>query len=218
MKVKPKPPSAALQPQPAARGEIDQAIEALTEEHTERIEQTALNRIYRIGRAANGRSHDDLIQEALTRILDGKRQWYKDRVLFPDFLIGAIYSIASEWAGHRERNAEDPEYAALEAALSKTDEEGKTTSPFDGLQDPSVNPEQGLITAEEEEEKRALVEEILTAFKDDEKASIILMGFEDGMGVPEIRAEFQMSEKEYRTTMRRIRWRVGKMMGEHHGR
>jgi len=217
MKVRPKPPCAAPQPQPAARGEIDQAIEALTEADTERIEQTALNRIYRIGRAANGRSHDDLIQEALTRILDGTRQWHKDRVLFQDFLIGAIYSIASEWAGRRERNAEDPEYAALESALSKTDEDGKTTSPFDGLHDPTVNPEQGLITAEEEGEKRALVEEILAGFKDDEKASIILMGFEDGMEGPEIRAEFQMSEKEYRTTMRRIRWRVGKLMGEHHG-
>lgn len=218
MKVKPKPPSAAPQPQPAARGEIDHAIEALTEEDTERIEQTALNRIYRIGRAANGRSHNDLMQEALTRILDGKRQWYKDRVSFPDFLIGAIYSIASEWAGQRERNAEDPDYAALESALSKTDEDQKTISPFDALQDTRLNPEEGLINAEEEDEKRAKVEEILAAFKEDEKASIILMGFEDGMEGPEIRAEFQMSEKEYRTTMTRIRRRVGKMMGEDHGR
>lgn len=218
MKVKPERPSTAPQPQPATRGDIDQAIEALTPEDTERIEQTALNRIYRIRRAANGRSHYDLIQEALTRILDGTRQWYKDRVRFPDFLIGAIYSIASEWAGHRKRNAEDPEYAALESTLSKTDEDQKTVSPFDALQDTRHSPEEDLITAEEEEEKRALVEEILNVFKDDEKASIILMGFEDGMDGPAIRATFEISEKEYRTTMRRIRWRVGKMMGERHGR
>lgn len=82
MKGKTTSLKSAPKPQPATKAEINQAIEALTHEDTERIEQTALNRINRIGRAANRRSHKDLIQEAFIRILDGTRQWYKDRVSF----------------------------------------------------------------------------------------------------------------------------------------
>jgi DNA-directed RNA polymerase specialized sigma24 family protein len=218
MKVKPTPPAPARKSQPASRGEIDEAIEALTQADTERIEQSALNRIYRIRRAANGRSHGDLIQEAFTRILDGTRQWYKDRVSFTDFLIGAVYSIASEWAGHRGRNKELPEYALLESVLSKTDEDGKTVSPFDGVREPRLNAEEEMIDAEGEAENKALVEKIEVAFEHDEKASILLMGFQDGMNGPAIRAEFGMSEKEYRTTMRRIQRGVRKTMGEDYGR
>ena len=219
MKVKPTPPTPARKPQPATRGEIDQAINALTVEDTERIEQSALNRIYCIRRSANGRSHDDLIQEAFTRILDGTRHWYKESgITFTQCLVGAIWSIASEWAGHRKRHKELPEYALLESVLSNTDEDGKTVSPFDGLQEPALNPEAELIDAEREAENKALVEKIEAAFADDEKASILLMGFQDGMEGPAIREEFGMSDKEYRTTMRRIQRRVRKMMDEDHGR
>jgi hypothetical protein len=219
MKGKPTPPAPARKPQPATRGEIEQAIEALTVEDTERIEQSALNRIYCIRRSANGRFHDDLIQEAFTRILDGTRHWYKDNgITFTQCLVGAIWSIASEWAGHRKRNKELPEYAFLESVLSKTDEDGKTASPFDRLQEPALNPEGELIEAEREAENKVLVEKIEAAFADDEKASILLMGFQDGMDGPAIRTEFGMSDKEYRTTMRRFQRRVRKMMVEDYGR
>jgi len=222
MKPKPTPAPAPRKSEPATPGEIDQAIKALTREDTERIEQSAKNRIYRIGLAANGRDHEALIQEAFIRILDRKRHWYKDRVSFTQCLIGAIWSIASEWAGHRERNKDQPEYALLESDLTRTDNEGKLISPFDGLRDKSLNAEQALIettvSAEREAENRALVEKIEAAFAEDEKASILIMGFQDGMDGPAIRAEFGMSEKEFRTTTRRIQRHVRKIMEQHHGR
>jgi DNA-directed RNA polymerase specialized sigma24 family protein len=221
MKAKPTTPPPVGKPQPATRGEINQAIRALTQEDTERIEQAALNRIDRIRRAANRRSHEDLIQEAFTRMLDGTRHWYRDRgVTFAQCLIGAIWSIASEWAGHRNRNKEFPEYAQLESDLSKTDEQGRVVSPFDGLQEPSLNAEEEMIEAdastEREAENRALVERIEATFEDDEDASILLLGFQDGMDGPAIRAEFGISEKEFGTTMRRIQRGVRKMMDENH--
>jgi hypothetical protein len=222
MKPKPTPPLPPRKSQPATRDEIDEAINALTPEETERIERVALNRIARIRRAANRRSHEDLIQEASTRILDGTRHWRKDSgITYTKCLIGVIWSIASEWAGHRARNQALPDYALLESDLSKTDEEGRTVSPFDGLGEPSLNTEQEMIeadaTAEREAENKALVENIETAFADDEKASILLIGFQDGMDGSTIRAEFGMSEKEFRTTMRRIQRGVRKMMDEDHG-
>jgi RNA polymerase sigma factor (sigma-70 family) len=223
MKAKPTTQPPAHNPQPATRDEIDQAIRALTQEDTERIHQAALNRIDRIRRAANRRSHEDLIQEAFARILDGTRRWYKDGgVTFTHYLIGVIWSIASEWAGHQKRNKESPEYAFLESDLSKTTEQGRIVSLFDGLQEQSLNAEDEIIesdaTAEREAEGKALVEKIEAAFVDDEKASILLMGFQDGMDGPDIRAEFGISEKEFRTTMRRIQRGVRKMMDEDHGR
>jgi hypothetical protein len=208
MKTKPKPSPAPRKPEPATPGEIKQAIEALTLEDSERIEQSARNRIYRIGPAANRRDAKELIGEAFMRILDGKRHWDKDRITFTKCLIGVIWSIASEWAGYRERNKDLPEYAALESELTRTDEEGKISSPFDRLAAPVLNPEQMLIhaevSAEREARNKALLEEIEEAFADDEKAGILIMGFQDGMDGPAIRAEFEIPEKEFRTTMRRI--------------
>ena len=222
MKTKPKSSPSPPESQPAAPGEIKQAIEALTLEDTERIEQASVNRIHRIGRAANGRDSEELMQEAFTRILDGTRHWYKDRVSFTQCLIGAIWSIASEWAGHRKRNSDSPEYASLESDLTRTDDEGNSISPFDKLRDPALSAEQELIeasaSAQREAQNKALVEEIEKAFADDEKASILIMGFQDGMDGPAIRADFGISEKEFRTTMRRIQRRVRKLMERHHAR
>jgi hypothetical protein len=223
MKGKATPSQPAAKPQPATRTDIDQAIEALTAEDTERIDQTALNRINRIGRrAANRRSHGDLLQEAFTRILDGTRQWHKDRVSFTQCLIGAIWSIASEWAGHRKRNKELPEYASLESDLTRTADSGKTTSPFEVIQSPALNIEEELIensiNAEREAENKVLADKIEAAFAGDERATIVLMGFQDGMDGPAIRSEFEFSEKEFRTTTRRIQRRVKKIMDENHGK
>src|SRR5216683_1608887 len=214
MKGKPSPSQPSRKPGPASRAEIDDAIKALTEEDTERIEQSALNRIIRVGRAANGKSHEDLVQEALIRILEGTRNWYKDKdgVNFCQFLIGVIWSIASEWAGHRKRNKEQPEYAANESDLLGTDDQGKVTSPFDRLADPTLNVEEQLVDDETdteiEEEQKNLADKIEAGFQHDEHASIVLMGFQDGMDGPAIRAEFGFSEKEFRTTTRRIQRRA----------
>lgn len=125
MRGKSTPSQPARQPQSATSADVEQAIKALTHADYERIGQAARNRILRVRRSANGRSDDDLIQEAFTRILDGTRAWHKERVSFTDCLVGSIWSIASAWAGHHKRNKETPEYALLESVLSRANEEGK---------------------------------------------------------------------------------------------
>src|SRR6185437_11761664 len=96
----------------ATQAEIIAAMESLGNEDSERLEQVAINRVIRIGRkAANGRSHEDLLQEAMERTLERRRIWYPEQVTFVPFLIGVVWSIASEWAGRRERNPRSPEYA-----------------------------------------------------------------------------------------------------------
>lgn len=221
MKTKTKTSSAPPKPELATPADIEQALRALALEDTERIRQFAVNRIQRIGRAANGRSHDDLTQEALIRLLDGRRHWDKASITFTQCFVGVIRSIASEWSGHRKRNEHLPEYAQLESDLTRTDEEGNDVSPFDRLAEPNLNAEQALIevevNAEHEAENKALVQAIEAAFADDDKAAILILGFQDGMDGPSIRAEFGMSEQEFKTTMRRIRYGVNKIMENRNG-
>jgi DNA-directed RNA polymerase specialized sigma24 family protein len=209
----------AIPAKPATCAEIIHAIESLTDEDSERLEQVALNRIIRIGRrAANGRTHEDLLQEAMTRTLEGQRHWYPGNVEFVPYLIGAVWSIASEWAGHRERNPGSPEYAGLESQLTKEDEEGNPISPFDGLAVCAPNSEEQMVEAEREAEQQALVNAIEQHFAEDENASYVLMGWQDGMDGPAIMEACGFSETTYRAIVRRIKRNSQKITEERHGR
>jgi DNA-directed RNA polymerase specialized sigma24 family protein len=217
-KASPTPSKSA----PATTADIKQAIEALTREDTERIRQSAQNRMYSVGaRAANGRDANDLIEEAFERVLDGTRHWYKERVAFTPYLVGVIWSVASEWAGYRNRNKKLPEFAGLESQLTKTDEEGKEVSPFDGLATTDLTPEQALTHAEEiferERHSEAFMQRIRAEFADDATASLVIDGILDGLDGPDIRATLELSEKEFKATMRRIQRHVRKLMEQSNG-
>jgi len=197
----------------ATQAEIIQAIEALTPEDTERLEQVAKNRIIRIGRrAANLRTGEDLIQEAMTRSLEGRREWCPQNAKFVPFLVGVIWSIASEWAGHRKRNVDSPEYAVAESQITKEDEEGNALSPFAGLKTPDQNIEDQMIDAENQAEQKVLADSIERCFEQDENASYVLMGWQDGMDGPRIQKEFGFNEKTYRAIVRRIKRNLRKII------
>lgn len=209
--------------EPAAKianyAEIVQAIEALTDEDSERLEEVAVNRIVRIGRrAANGRTDVDLLQETMARILDGPRHWYPDKVKFVPYLVGVVWSIASEWAGQHERKTNSPEYAVLESEITKENEEGEPVSPFASLKTREPNIEQQTVGSEIEAERKALADEIEAHFSEDENASYVLMGWQDGMDGPAIQKEFGFSETTYRAIVRRIRRNSQKIMEKRYGR
>jgi len=183
------------------------------------LEQVATNRIIRIGRrATNGRTHEDLLQEAMTRTLEGQRHWYPENVGFVPFLIGVVWSIASEWAGHRKRNPDSPEYAGLESQLTKEDEEGDPISPFDRVAVCAPNSEAQMVEAETEAEQQALVSAIEQHFAEDENASYVLMGWQDGMDGPAIMEACGFRETTYRAIVKRIKRNSLKIMEEHDGR
>ena len=82
--------------------EVDRAIEALTLQSWLRLQQFADFRVLGLGRAARGRTGEDLLEEALLRTLIGAedtqkgRHWNKD-VDFVRHLTGAMQSISSCW-------------------------------------------------------------------------------------------------------------------------
>jgi DNA-directed RNA polymerase specialized sigma24 family protein len=197
----------------ATQAEIIAAMESITDEDSERLEQVAINRITRIGpKAANGRSHNDLIQEAMERTLERKRIWYPARVPFVEHLLGAIRSIASAWAGHRKRNPGSPEYAAVESQITREDDEGNSVSPFAELGDSRPTVEEAMIDADTEAEQAALLKAIRAHFAEDENASLVLMAWEEGMDGPAIQKDLGFSETTYRSTVRRIKRNSKKIM------
>lgn len=199
----------------ASHAEIIQAMEALTDEDSERLEQVAINRLTRVGRkAANGRTHEDLLQEAMARTLEGQRHWYPEKVKFVPYLIGVIWSISSEWAGHRKRNPTSPDYAALESQLTSEDGEGNTLSPFDDVKARDPNVEDQVVEAETLAERHRLVDAIQQYFAQDEDGTSVLLGWQEGMDGPAIQKEFGFSDTKYRTIVRRLKRNSVKIMKE----
>jgi DNA-directed RNA polymerase specialized sigma24 family protein len=72
--------------------EVSQAIRSLTAE-----QKTLLVRIAKAYAWKTRYGYEDLIQEALTRVLEGKRAWPR-KLPIAVFLRGVMRSIASDWA------------------------------------------------------------------------------------------------------------------------
>src|SRR5262249_652368 len=76
---------------PMAAPEIINAIKSLGAE-----EKTAIVKIARLHARKTQYDHEDLLQEAYSRILDGRRAWARGVPAVP-FFGGVIRSIAWEW-------------------------------------------------------------------------------------------------------------------------
>lgn len=218
----------AIRSAPAQRAatpeEILQAIDKLTDTDNERLEQFAISRILRIGRrAAAGRTYEDLFQESIRRLIEGPRYWYPEPgTSFVTCLLGTIRSVSSAWAGHRHRNGDSPDYAALETDVQSRNEEGKLVSPFEKLRGASRNVEELKIDLENDSEResaaKAIRDAIMKHFEDDEPAMLVLMCMEDGKNGPAIQAELNMTEPQYRTATRRIQRNAKRIREEFYGR
>jgi hypothetical protein len=82
----PEPAAAILSP-----AEAGAAIRSLTE-----ADKIALLKVARLYAKKTPYDHEDLLQEAICRVLSGKRAWPRDLAALP-FLWGVVRSIAWEW-------------------------------------------------------------------------------------------------------------------------
>lgn len=210
-------------PQPstirATAHQISREIEVLAEYDYVRLKVYAQNRIFRIGpHAANGRTGDDLLQEAVIRLLDGTRHWDPENVDIAKCLIGTMRSIASAWAAHRKRNAARPEYAAIESEWAKKGESENHSSPFDMVKADGLNTEERAIEKDNEAERKTLADEIEASCAGDQAASMVIVRVQSGMDGPAIQKDLGWTPSEYRATVRRIQRRAYKITENHHGR
>jgi CheY-like chemotaxis protein len=190
--------------------EVDRAIEVLTSSELLRLQQYADFRVRGLGRAARGRTGEDLLGEALLRTLVGAeatqkgRHWNRD-VDFVMHLTGAMQSISSSW----KRQFTDRE-AYLISELPMHDAEGQEHSPVDNVASAHAAADQLLVEKDEKDQ-------ILTIFKDDPEATQMLLGLLHGLK----KNELGLDKKKCAATEKRIRMKLLNRRngrGEEHGR
>lgn len=170
------------------RSEIIARLKALSQ-----AELIRLTRVARLRCLGTDYGPDDLLQEAVRRILDGQRTVPSDQP-FLACLIQVMRSVA--WASRKRLRA-----VAKEVELVSCDEMQESV--------PSLAPTPEQEVASNDACAR-LNEVIINLFGDDDEAQAVLMGRIDSMTPAEIQTTFGMDQTAYDTALRRIRRRVGK--------
>lgn len=187
----------------ATEAEVRAAIEALPPPALLRLERYARARIRLIGARSGGRDHQDLLQEAVLAVLDGRRSWKPTVVSIEKLLAGVIRSISSHWA-----EGFDPDEATAESQLATTDDgPGVLSTVASGT--PDV--ERSLVA-------KGDLAELVQAFNDDDHVALVIEGFREGMSGPEIQAELGLTEKEYGAARKKLlRYRNQQRKGKRRG-
>jgi RNA polymerase sigma-70 factor (ECF subfamily) len=134
-------------------------------------------------------SWDDLLQEAITRVLTGKRV-QPDGVALVAFLGGVMRSLRADHI-RRARHGVSREDARW------LDQPREDVFELE-LLDPTADPERALIAAEELDKIRRL-------FADDPVALLIIDGLAEGLAAEQIRARHGLSRTEYDSARKRMR-------------
>jgi len=105
--------------------EVSRAIRSLNAEH-----KTLLVKIARAYAWKTSYSHEDLIQEALTRVLEGKRAWPR-KLPVTVFLRGVMRSIASDWTPESHDDVDVDEIGYVNHAAAARIDAQKMLALFD---------------------------------------------------------------------------------------
>lgn len=180
------------QDKPATTQEISAALEQLTENEQQILEYTARLLVKNIKHKAFGFDEEELFNEAMTRTLDGRRQWFRAKVTLCKHLHGVMKSITSHWwESNNKANI------TLESQLHReTESPGRNNNLMD-IRDNTRDPETKVI----EEDCVAKINQIA---KSRELAPIIIDGMMEGMTGQEIR-ELGITPTQYETEMKWIR-------------
>jgi DNA-directed RNA polymerase specialized sigma24 family protein len=176
-------------PPPLSEAEIRREISSLTAG-----ERTRLIRIASYYGRISFEEPDELVQEAIYRVLAGMREWPRDLEKL-GFLAGVIKSIA----GDRKR--------ALGQTLKRTvplNEEREVGEARRGLMDYEGTEARGIRA-------KLDVKRIMTLFDDDPIAQKIVMGMVDGARGEELEQASGLSPTEYESKRKKIRRRIEKL-------
>lgn len=165
--------------------EVEEALSNLSDEDFLRLELLAESLVSYSEIVSPEKLWKETVESALTL----SRKWPTD-VKFVIFFFNAMRSIAD---GYRK----------------------KQTRMFrlfdnDDLNPDSGSPEEQLLESEHEKFVQARYQEIWELFSDDDMAEAILLGREDNMSPKEIQENFEISETQYASTLRRMRRKISK--------
>jgi|SRR5579871_181981 len=185
----------------ASQADVARAIESLSASDLVRLKDFGYFLVRGLGRAAQGRNSQELLQEALRATVEGAeggtqgRRWDKGRVSFIEHLFGAMRSIASHW----DTAFDTEEWSDSDAA--HLNEQGKLVRPVEN----AVSFAPDALRAYTAKEELALIDKM---FETDEDAQFVLEGWKEGMTGPEIIAQLGLSENRFNAAVRRIRYKL----------
>ena len=174
----------------ASQAKVREALTSLTDMEMAHLRYRAKFWAGSLGRHAAGRDWEDLLNEALTRLLSGQRSWNPE-IGIVQVIDQAMRSIRSSWSEKGERSG--VEALVSVAPTDAADDEGRVT----------------VVPATESPESlaadRELIDQIQQLFADDEDAQTVLTGYDLGMKGPELLEVSGLSRKEFEAARRRIR-------------
>lgn len=173
----------------ATEDEVRAALEGLTEGELLRLDTFARMRIRAIGPKRGARDHQDLLQEAFTAVLEGRRAWKPEAVGLVNLLAGIIRSTSSHWA-----ELFDPGAAVAESQLRERE---NGPSPLSMAPSGAPDPERELRAKED-------LAELQRHFKDNNHVVLLIEGVREGMGGPEIRDKLGMSIQAYEAARKKL--------------
>ena len=159
-----------------SQAEVAPALRGLTVE-----QKTAVVKIAKVYARRTIYGYEDLVQEAFTRVLDGRREWPVG-VDVVQFLCGVMRSIAWDWRMQRQDHGADEETQSEPASS----EEGNAIARIDA-------------------------QKILGYFDDDPIAKRILLGMMDGARGEDLRELSGLTKTEYESKRTKIRRRLEKL-------
>ncbi|HEV2855671.1 MAG TPA: hypothetical protein VHC97_22985 [Thermoanaerobaculia bacterium] len=173
-------------------GEISQAIAGLTTADLRKLQKFARFRMAALGRLSRGRDHEDLLEEAMTATLDGRRAWRKSSVTFVNHLIAVMRSTSDNWATREDqREVVEAELYGAAQGEDEADDLLGAVKPTPAGQDTQ------LI------EKEAL-EALEASVSDDPVAREVLSALQLGLKGQELKETLGITEDQLRAAMRKI--------------
>jgi len=180
---------------------VHQATNALTAAELLKLQKFAAFKIKGMGRAACGRTADDLLVEAQLRTLMGAessvrgRHWNKD-VDFVRHLAGVMRSVANSW-----KRKFGQMQVHLECEVVTVDAEGYLSSPLNDVPSEDLTADETLISKETEQE-------IFYRLRDDALGTRVLRSLMLGMTKDEIIRECEIDSKKYQAVRKRLRTKL----------
>jgi DNA-directed RNA polymerase specialized sigma24 family protein len=170
--------------------QVRAAFEALSEADWRR----ALKLARRFCKAGDTWSPEDLLQEAVARLLSGERGWPTSLDTL-GILLSAMRSIASSWVNAKLRSPIDHgvEVASLDAAPADEDDDG----PPRAFAVDSATPEQIAIGAE-------LFAAVERSIEKDEEISLVCLAWAEGYVGKDAMQQVEMEAKTYDAARKRL--------------
>jgi DNA-directed RNA polymerase specialized sigma24 family protein len=140
-----------------------------------------------------GEDADELLGEAVQRLLDGRRKWPRGVELAP-FLAEVMRSIAWEWLGKSRRRAIPESRLAAPTGDDPEDEESyieRQAAPTPG--------------ADEQTKVREIGGRIEAVFGDDEAITAILIGRVENISPAETQEAFGITPNQYAAAQKKLR-------------